>query len=144
MTKIVKFKKSHVSGIAKGTVKKIDSNLSIRLEEEGYTEEATEEQLDAYNLKESKKKVVSTLEDAKEAANSSNGDCEDCNGECDECNDVNEESEKLYHILTQEDIDANEEAAEGLEVGDEVEINDSEELLVNDDGKLIKRELGNV
>lgn len=148
MKKIVKFKKAHVSGIAKGTVKKIDSTLAVRLEEAGYIQEATEKELNAYNLKESKKKVVSNIDEAKAAANSSNGECEECgdNPECEDCKEKNGivEEEKTYHILTQEDIDANGDAAEGLSVGDEVEINASDELLTDDEGKLLKKKLGNV
>lgn len=152
MSKIVKFKKEHVAGIEKGAVKSFDEKTALRMIETGFASEADEAQLDAYNLKVSKRKIASTLDAAKAEANSSTGDCEECgnNAECEECKekeaakDGAELEEKVYHILTQEDIDANELAAEGLSVGDEVELNASDELLIDADGKLIKKDLGNV
>ena len=152
MSKIVKFKKEHVTGIEKGAVRLLDDKTAERLNEAGYTEEATEEQLIAYTKKVSKRKIVSTLDAAKTEANSSKGDCEECgnNAEFEECKEKEAakeaaaSEEKIYHILTQEDIDANELSAEGLSVGDEVEMNTSDELLIDADGKLIKKDLGNV
>jgi len=150
--KIVKFKKAHVSGIEKGAIKSLDESIVERLTKSGFVEEADEKQLLAYNEKVSKRKPEDTLAKAKEEANSSNGDCEECgnNAECEECKEKEAakeaaaSEEKIYHILTQEDIDANELSAEGLSVGDEVEMNASDELLIDADGKLIKKDLGNV
>ena len=148
MNKIVKFKKEHVAGIEKGAVKSFDEKTALRMIETGFASEADEAQLDAYNLKVSKRKIASTLDAEKAKVNSSNGDCEECgnNAECEECKEkeVATSEGKTYHILTQEDIDANEVAAEGLSVGDEVEMNASDELLIDADGKLIKKDLGNV
>ena len=143
--KIVKFKKAHISGIEKGAIKRLEDKHALRMEESGFTSEATEDQLTAYNEKQANKKIVSTIEEAKAEANYSNSDCVDCGDEpCEECEDKENVEEKIYHILTQEDIDANGDAAEGLEVGDEVEISDADELLTDEDGKLLKKELGNV
>lgn len=148
MNKIVKFKKEHVAGIEKGAVKSFDEKTALRMIETGFASEADEEQLAAYNLKVSKRKIASTLDAEKAKVNSSNGDCEECgnNAECEECKEKESAAseEKTYHILTQEDIDANEVASEGLSVGDEVEMNASDELLIDADGKLIKKDLGNV
>ena len=148
MNKIVKFKKEHVAGIEKGAVKSFDEKTALRMIETGFASEADKAQLDAYNLKVSKRKIASTLDAEKAKVNSSNGDCEECgnNAECEECKEKESAAseEKTYHILTQEDIDANEVAAEGLSVGDEVEMNASDELLIDADGKLIKKDLGNV
>ena len=143
--KIVKFKKEHVAGFAKGAVKSLDNNTADRLEATGFVQEATEDELVKYNAKMAKVKPVSTYEDIKTLANHNSSECEGCgDGEepCDDCKE--DEIEKKYYILTQEDIDANEIAAIGLEVGDEVEINDFDELVVDEEGKLIKKIEGNV
>jgi len=144
--KIVKFKKTHVSGIEKGAIKKMDESTALRLEKAGYVEESTEALYDAYVIKQSNIKIESKYEAVKEEVNATKSECLDCNGECEECKEKEALliSEKTYHILTEEDIDANQIAAEGFEVGDEVEINASDELLLNNEGKLIGKELGNV
>ena len=144
MSKIVKFKKEHVSGIEKGAIKTLDDNHALRLEKDGFITDATEEDLEAYNLKLRKKKVVSTIEAAKAEANSSNSECSECgdNPECEECKEKEGVIEKTYHVLTEEDIDANEMESAGFEVGDEVEINEEGELVLDEEGKLIGKDLG--
>lgn len=142
--KIIKFKKEHVAGIPKGAVKQVGENVADKFIADGYAEEGTQKQLDAYNVKLSKLKVNSTYEEHKAAANGSNSPCEGCGGGAEKCDDCKDDDvEVKYHVLTQEDIDANEEAAEGLEVGDEVEINEDDELVLDDDNKLIKKSEGN-
>jgi hypothetical protein len=146
--KIIKFIKAHVAGIPKGAVKSVDDKHADKLIKNGYAEDSTEEALEKYNTKMAKLKKESLYADAKANANNSNSDCEGCEGEpegkkCEECGDE-DIIEKVYHILSQEDIDANELAAAGFSVGDEVEMNEEEELVVDEDGKLIGKDLGNV
>jgi len=141
MSKIVKFKKEHVAGFSKGDVREVDETLAEKLIKDKFAEEGTEEDLANYRGKLSKIKAGNPqLEEAKELANSNNSDCEGCTGDepCDDCGDTDAGPEKKYHVLTQEDIDANEEAAEGLEVGDEVEENE-EGYLILEEGKLVKK-----
>lgn len=146
--KIVKFKKDHVAGFSKGDVRELDETLIGSLK--GYTESATKKELEAH-LEElaARKPDASEYEKRKAEANQNTTECEDCGGavsegeDCEGCNDKDGGTEKVYHILTQEDIDANEKAAEGLEVGDEVELNAEGELVVGEDEKLVKKTEGN-
>ena len=141
---IIKFTKEHVAGIPKGAVKELSTKIGERFIEQGYAEESTQPELDKYNKKMSKVVRPDLLTEAKEEANASNG-CEDCGGNCDECGEKEVEEVKFYAVLTEEDIDANVEASEGFSAGDEVESNESgAELLTNDEGKFIGRDLGNV
>jgi len=144
--KIVKFKKDHIAGIKKGTVKQLEDSHADRLTKDGYVQDSNQEELEAYNIKLSKKKPESTLEALKEEANKVTGPCLDCQGKevgekCEDCGGE-ETPKEIYHILTQEDIDANELEAEGLKVGDEVLISEDDELVVGEDGKLIGRPEG--
>jgi len=143
---IVKFKKEHVAGFSKGEVKDIDNVLAKRLIESGYVEESTKEALSRYKTKQSKVVAPNLYEEAKIIANTSRTECKECGGnpECEDCKEKEEQAAKIYHVLTQEDIDANEEAASECVVGDEVEENDEGELVLDEAGKLIKRESGNV
>jgi len=145
--KVVKFKKDHVAGLKKGDVRQFDDATANRLIEAGYGTEGTIEDLEAYRIKLSKKKTSSTLEEAKAEANKVTGPCLDCQGKeagekCEDCGGEADEPEAKYHILTQEDIDANELEAEGFEVGDEVLLSEDDELVVGEDGKLIGRPEG--
>ena len=144
MSKNAKFIKNHVSGISKGEVKTFDDQTFKRLKKDKFVVEATEEELKEYNEFLKNRNTASNYAEIKKAANTSE-ECEECgksSEKCEECGDDVTETKK-YHVLSQEDIDANELAAEGFEVGDEVEINEEEELLVDEDGKLIGK-LGNV
>jgi hypothetical protein len=144
--KVVKFKKDHVAGLKKGDIRQFDDATANRLIEAGYGTEGTTEDLEAYRIKLSKQKPISTLEEAKAEANKTTGPCLDCQGKeaGEKCEDCGEEEipEDKYHILTQEDIDANELEAEGLKVGDEVLISSDDELIIGEDGKLIARPEG--
>jgi len=143
---IVKFKKEHVAGFLKGDVKDVDDRLAKRLIESGHVEESTKEALSRYNKKQSKVVAPDLYKEAKELANHSRTKCTKCgdNPACEDCKEKEEQSAKIYHVLTEEDIDANEEAASDCVVGDEVEENEEGELVLDEAGKLIKRESGNV
>lgn len=143
---IVKFKKEHVAGFLKGDVKDVDDRLAKRLIESGHVEESTKEALSSYKKKQSKVVAPDLYKEAKESANHSRTKCTKCgdNPKCEGCNEKDEQFQKVYHVLTEEDIDANMEAASDCAVGDEVEENEEGELVLDGEGKLIKRELGNV
>lgn len=145
--KIVKFKKDHVAGFSKGDVTKIADTLADRLENEGYVKEGTEAEYDKFVAALKSRKIDSTYEATKNAVNSNNSECEECgkgNEDCEECGNKSEPGViKKYYPLTQEDIDANSKAAEGLKPGDEVEEDEDGDLVIGDDGKFIKLILGN-
>ncbi len=138
--KIVTFKKDHVAGYKEGQTRELKTKLADRLKKEGYVKAGTEKDLEA-SLKElSETKKLSAYEKMKAEVNASKSECEGCGGKKDEdgnCEGCDDEIK--YHVLTDEDIDAHGDAADGLEVGDEVEINDKDELLIGEDGKLIKK-----
>jgi hypothetical protein len=145
--KIVKFKKDHVAGFSKGDVTKIADTLADRLESEGYVKEGTEAEYDKFVEALKKKKPESTYESNKQAVNQNKSECEDCGEGTENCEECGNKSEpgviKKYYPLTQEDIDANPKAAEGLNPGDEVEEDEDGDLVIGDDGKFIKLILGN-
>ncbi len=143
---IIKFKKEHQAGIPKGAVKELSDKSAERLIDEGYAEESTQEELDSYREKLAKRKKPDYQKEAVENANKTNTDCKECgnNPDCKDCKEkAKKGDDKKYHVLTQEDIDANLEAAFGLEVGDEVEINQNDELLLDDAGLLKAKKSGN-
>ncbi len=140
---IVKFKKDHVSGIKKNDVKRVDKALAEKWIEEKFAAEASEEDLEKFRSKMAKTSAPDKLTEAKEAVNESKSECEDCGGSVNkqgECEGCNEEEEGSYHKLTQEDIDALEDAAEGFNPGDEVEMDEDGNLCTGEDGKLILKE----
>jgi hypothetical protein len=142
---IIKFKKDHASGLKKDAVRDLAEKTANRLIEEGFAVESNQEELEAYRSALSEETKPDYHKDALEAANSSNGDCEDCKGssKCKDCDDSKEE-ETIYHVLSQEDIDANGLEDHDLAVGDEVEIDAEGVFVLDEDGELKKKELGNV
>lgn len=145
MKKFVKFTKDHVAGFKKGDVRNITSSVADRLIKEGYCIEATEEAYLKSKEKELKKKGGTSEYEAIKRAENIQNECKGCGGkkdeegECVDCKEEAEQVEKKYHILTQEDIDANIEYAEGLEVGDEVELDEAGDMVVGEDNKLVKK-----
>jgi len=81
---IVKFKKEHIAGFAKGDVRKFDSAFATRLKKEGYVSKATEKELKDHLEELAKRKNVGNYEEIKAMANSSHDECDGCNDEKDQ------------------------------------------------------------
>lgn len=147
MSKIVKFTKDHVSGFSEGQVKELPDGLAVRLKSEGFVKDATKKELDDYIKTAVPNELPNSHKAIKAEVNATAKNCEECggtinkDGECEGCDEEGGE-EKKYHVLTQEDIDANKDEAEGLSVGDEVEENEEGDLLVVE-GKFVKKPEGN-
>lgn len=145
MRKFVKFTKDHVAGFKKGDIRLVLTTTADRLTKEGYCVESTEEAYLKFKEKLSKNKGGNEEYETMKKETNIQNECKGCGGkkdeegECVDCKEEAEQVEKKYHILTQEDIDANIEYAEGLEVGDEVELDEAGDLVVGEDNKLVKK-----
>lgn len=150
MSKIVKFKKSHVSGFAKNDVITLADETADRMIDTDFAEESNEKELDSYREKVNKiKKDTKEYEATKEAINTPKEECKDCGEEeepCKDCGDKSKdkviagmEQETKYHTLTEQDLEDHPKATKGLKAGDEVEMNAVGSLIVGDNDKFITK-----
>jgi len=147
----MKFTKDHKSGFKAGQVVVATKETLSAWKEAGYAEEATKKEFDAYNKKAAKDladKSAKARADHKEKMDAIKSahtvqDANEENKEEDEAGNVSgadsNGAEKLYHTLTEEDLESDLELFEGFSVGQEVEINDQDELLTDEEGKLIAK-----
>lgn len=150
MSKIIKFKKKHVSGFAKNDVITVVDETADRMIEDGFAEESNKEELEAYRTKVNKiTKNTKEIDAARESINTPKEECEDC-GEgdepCEDCGDNKEgkviagiETETIYHELTEQDLKDHPKATEGMKEGDLVEENAAGSLVMDENDKFIKK-----
>ncbi len=153
--KYIKFLKDHKSGFKTGQVVKIpEVSLNVWVES-GYAEEVTKKEYTKW-FNDNNKALAAEKKDAMKkhqekidaVAEQNNKSEEESNSE-----DLGNEntpsgtggvkteessSEPLKHTLTQQDLIDNTELTEGFEVGDEIEVNENDEWLVDEHDKLIK------
>lgn len=133
----VQFKKDHPIGIKKGLCKKVDEAVALKFVKEGYAEKITVEEyqdwLTSYKEAEMKlsdkkmKEAEGLNEKRSETVPKENGEGEMTKGK-----------KKVYHTLTDADIEINKDYIGDLVAGDEVLLDDKGDLAVAN-GKLIKK-----
>ncbi len=153
--KYIKFLKDHKAGFKAGQIVKIpEVSLPVWVES-GYAEESTKKDYTKWfnnnnkQLAESKKEAMQKHQEKVDAIAEANEVVEEETESVDLGNantpsgtggvkTEESSSEPLKHTLTQQDLIDNFELTEGFEVGDEIEVNENDEWLVDENDKLIK------